>query len=81
MIITKEKVQFYKKIEGDLDTREPLSNHGVTIEELYTINNLFQDIYLMKKGLLSEELKKKLMEKLDALCKDEDAKKMLLGMV
>lgn len=68
MIITEQKIRFYIKIDGDLDVREPLGKYDMTTEELYELNSLVRDIRLMKRGLLSEELKSKLREKLNLFC-------------
>jgi hypothetical protein len=80
MIITEQKIRFYMKIDGDLDLREPLGKYEMTTEELYELNSLVQDIRLMNRGLLSEELKSKLLEKLSLSCADEKTKNLMLQM-
>ena len=80
-MITKEKIGIYKKYHGDIDgwarMGSPSEQELMQDEDWYVIDDLLQDLALMKDGKTSEDYNQKLMQKLMDNCAGEDIVKEL----
>ncbi len=75
-MITKDKIQIYKNYSGDVDGWARIGSKEekelMNDEDWFLIEDLLQDLSLMKSGNSSEEYNIKIAEKLKNKCSDEE---------
>ena len=80
-MITQAKIKIYQKYNGDIDffARTGLKHEKAIIvdSDWYIIDSLIQDIFLVEKGICSEEFVNNLNAKLKEYCDNNESIKML----
>lgn len=80
-MITQEKLKIFSRYNGDVDMWAKTG--GVKVKDVmqssdwYLIDELIQDLRLIKKGLVSDKFAKKLNERLEENCDNEQTKGQL----
>lgn len=84
-MITEIKLKIYKKYKGDIDSwaRGGLKNEKENIKDndWFLIDNLIQDIHLVKKGLASKDFERNLIDKLMDECENDNVIDILKSLV
>lgn len=82
-MVTKEKLEIYRRFGGDMDgwARLSLANETqktiINVDDWSTIDNLLQNLILVEKGLVSDSFAKAVNEELQAKCDCEDTIRIL----
>ena len=80
-MITKDKIQIYKNYGGDVDGWARVGSKKekelMNDEDWFLIEDLLQDLSLLKSGNSSKEYNAKISEKLKEKCSDEETIKRL----
>ena len=76
-MITQKKLEIYSSFHGDIDgwcrmTLNIDSFSGMKREDWYLIDNLLQELSMIKKGIVSKEYEKKIWEELRSKCDSEE---------
>jgi hypothetical protein len=80
-MITKDKIRIFNKYDGNIDSwaRSGSKKEKLIIsdDDWYIISTHIQDLFLVKKGLTSEDFNNSLKNKLKETCDSEDTIKQL----
>lgn len=80
-MITIEKLKIYEYYDGSIGKFEHAKNihlKKMSGHEFGIINNIVQDIKLMHKGMTSKSFEEQIIQRIDALCENDDIKAYLL---
>jgi hypothetical protein len=74
-MLTSEKVEIFKRYKGYYDGYH-IQNNGkeklILDDEWFLLNNLMQDIYLIRNGMAAKSFENKVLEQLVKNCDSED---------
>ncbi|WP_298613390.1 hypothetical protein [uncultured Odoribacter sp.] len=85
-MITQKKLEIYNSFHGDVDTwcRMTMgtdSSYEMKREDWYLIENLLQELSLMKKGVVSKEYEIKIRKELKDNCDSDETIRQLVKLV
>lgn len=80
-MLTIEKLNIYKKYSGDIDLWARLGKKNEILlmndDDWKLIDDLVQSLELIKKNVASENFKKETFDRIQAVCRNEEAQKIL----
>lgn len=76
-MITQKKLEIYRSYQGDIDdwcrmTMYTDTSSEIKREDWYLIDNLLQELSMIKRGIVSKEYEKKIWEELKRNCDSEE---------
>lgn len=84
-MLTKEKLNIYKKYSGDIDLWARLRKKSeiklINDDDWKLIDDLVQSLELIKKNVVSENFKFETFERIEAVCEDETTQNALKSLM